>query len=361
MGQQLDHPNIVKVHEYFETEKSVNVIMDYCVGGDMLEYVQDHGAYRSEKARRAFRQLVSAIDYLHNEKQIAHRDLKPDNILIQDKEGEIMKISDFGISRVVGSSKNCGTIIGTPLYQAPEVNRQNNVGYDGFSADYWSLGVILYVMLVAAPPINPAEQTNRDLMTMSQSRSLQWYDEPVPDEARDLIYLLLAADPQKRIKAPEIWEHPWMKGDDDDVNGQRNENQNENQNQSALITPSNSEAISTDNVSPQSAVVLSHTNSKEEGLCKEKTQNGELSLSREQTQNAEEHSGILNEATQNGPDPESPSKVLAKAVEKQLTGIGKKRRLDDDGDVLEMPPAKRHKSDSNDIIKNGSNGSSVHG
>merc|ERR1719295_254358 len=199
--KQADHPNIVKVYEYFEAEKELNVILDFCVGGDMLEYIQDHGAYSAEKGRKVFAQMVSAIDYLHREKHVAHRDLKPDNILLHDADGEVIKISDFGISRSVGSSL-CGTVIGTPLYQAPEVNRQS-MGYDGFLADYWSLGVILYVMMVAAPPISN-DQSSADLMAMSRARSLPWYDDPVPEDAKDLIYLLLDPEPKQRITAEGV-------------------------------------------------------------------------------------------------------------------------------------------------------------
>ena len=78
-------------------------------------------AFSPDKARRLFRQMVSAIDYLHSEKNVAHRDLKPDNILLHDKDAEILKISDFGISRSMNPGSHCGTVIGTPLYQAPEV------------------------------------------------------------------------------------------------------------------------------------------------------------------------------------------------------------------------------------------------
>ena len=131
--KKANHPNIVKVYEYFEEEETVNVILDYCGGGDMLEYIQDHGAYCSEKGRKIFKQLVDSVDYLHNIK-IAHRDLKPDNILFLDKEGDILKLSDFGISRQQNQSY-CGTVIGTPLYQAPEVC----VYIDGMFLSYISL------------------------------------------------------------------------------------------------------------------------------------------------------------------------------------------------------------------------------
>ena len=117
--RKANHPNIVKVYEYFEEEKVVNVVLDFCGGGDMLEYIQDHGAYSSKKGAKLFKQLIESIEYLHNLK-IAHRDLKPDNILLTDKSGDHLKLSDFGISREQ-TSAGCGTIIGTPLYQAPEV------------------------------------------------------------------------------------------------------------------------------------------------------------------------------------------------------------------------------------------------
>merc|ERR1712048_783931 len=180
----------------------------------MLEYIQDKGAYSSEKGRRIFKQLVEAVDYLHSI-HIAHRDLKPDNILLQDEEGEVLKLSDFGISRQQESSF-CGTIIGTPLYQAPEVQLRRSEfdnKYDGFLADLWSLGIILYVMLVAAPPIGNQDSSDK-LLEMAEKRTLLWYDEPVPESAKDLIYRLLQTNPSNRIRAKDIYTHPWIMGQD---------------------------------------------------------------------------------------------------------------------------------------------------
>lgn len=117
---RANHPNIVKVHEYFESSKCVSVVLDYCGGGDMLEFIQKNEGYDESKAKLVFMQLINAIEYLHS-LSIAHRDLKPDNILLCDKQSTMVKITDFGISRTSTESVYCETVIGTPLYQAPEV------------------------------------------------------------------------------------------------------------------------------------------------------------------------------------------------------------------------------------------------
>ena len=86
-------------------------------------------------------------------------------------------------------------------------------GYDGTLADYWSLGIILYVMLVAAPPISTKESASK-IIQMSENKTLPWYDEPIPETAKDLIYQLLNTDPKKRITAKQIYKHPWINGYD---------------------------------------------------------------------------------------------------------------------------------------------------
>eukprot|EP00485_Elphidium_margaritaceum_P000912 CAMPEP_0202692960 /NCGR_PEP_ID=MMETSP1385-20130828/7201_1 /ASSEMBLY_ACC=CAM_ASM_000861 /TAXON_ID=933848 /ORGANISM="Elphidium margaritaceum" /LENGTH=1378 /DNA_ID=CAMNT_0049348571 /DNA_START=26 /DNA_END=4160 /DNA_ORIENTATION=+ len=247
--RKADHENIVKVYEYFQSEDIINVILDFCDGGDMLEYIQEHGAYKADKARRLFKQMIDAVDYLHS-LNIAHRDLKPDNILLTDKEGETLKISDFGISRQQSSS-GCGTIIGTPLYQAPEVQlRRTQNGYDGTLADYWSLGIILYVMLVAAPPIDSTQHSSQ-IVHMAETHTLPWYDEHVSETAKDLIYRLLTTEPSERITAAGIYQHAWMQGFDTFAehkqapcnNNNNTSNTNNNQPQSSIEVKEIEDAI----------------------------------------------------------------------------------------------------------------------
>eukprot|EP01084_Bolivina_argentea_P017777 33176_1 len=101
------------------------------------------------------------------------------------------------------------------MYQAPEVYLfyNSNEGYDGLLSDFWSLGIILFVMLVGAPPISANETTSK-ICEMSENKSIEWFDEPVPETAKDLIYQLLEVDPKKRPTANDIYKHPWMDGYD---------------------------------------------------------------------------------------------------------------------------------------------------
>ncbi len=128
-----------------------------------------------------------------------------------------MKISDFGISRRSSLSTLCKTNIGTPLYQAPEISIDRakyprNAGYCGKMADFWSLGIILYVMVVAAPPATSPEEI---LPFVSfGKRELKWYGEDVKASAKDLIYRLLERNPNFRFSASDVLRHRWIKGYD---------------------------------------------------------------------------------------------------------------------------------------------------
>ena len=223
MMQKMDHPGIVKMEEYFEDDNKVYVILELCKGGDLLGFMQKMGmGFREEIAADLFMQIVLAVNYVHTVHQIAHRDLKPDNILLLNKDASILKLSDFGTSRPVATNANCETIVGTPLYQAPEVNtninallNNNSEGsndydddrYDGKIADYWSLGVILYIMILGCPPAAKPET----IIKHACDKKIKWYGENVSIEAKALIYGLLTVDPTKRMTYNDIIKHEWIK------------------------------------------------------------------------------------------------------------------------------------------------------
>ena len=126
--------------------------MEYCTGGELIDRILENGYLSESEARNIMIKIFSAVTHLH-EKKITHRDLKPENLLFasNDHESEI-KLIDFGLARSFGGSGNNSltSIVGTPHYVAPEVLSGK---YD-YRCDYWSLGVILYILLSSIPPFD---------------------------------------------------------------------------------------------------------------------------------------------------------------------------------------------------------------
>ncbi len=131
----------------FENSKNFFIVMEYASNGDLLSYVKDIGPLTEQKGRVIFRQVVEGIKHCHL-KNVLHRDIKLDNILL---DGEFsVKICDFGVSRFIKKGNYIREQCGTPAYIAPEIIKDK--GYEGFSADLWSLGVLLYVMISGTFP-----------------------------------------------------------------------------------------------------------------------------------------------------------------------------------------------------------------
>lgn len=115
--RQIDHPHIAKLYEVVDTEESLNLIMEYA-GNTLLAYVLEKGGLQEAEAREFFRQILSAVEYCH-EKNIIHRDLKHQNLLL-NKDGHA-KLIDFGLSNFMEKGKYRNTFCGTPAYAAPEM------------------------------------------------------------------------------------------------------------------------------------------------------------------------------------------------------------------------------------------------
>ena len=150
--KSLDHPNIMKIYEYFNTEKCLYIITELLTGGELFDRISSSNHLSEKVSKYIMKQLLSAVDFCH-ENGIIHRDLKPENILIESKEDArneffTIKLIDFGTSDKLSKGKMCKVQIGTPFYIAPEVlsNSYNE------KCDLWSCGVILYIMLCGDPP-----------------------------------------------------------------------------------------------------------------------------------------------------------------------------------------------------------------
>jgi serine/threonine protein kinase len=145
--KQTRHRNIVKLYEYFETQKHILLVTEICAGGDLLNYVRKRRQLKEDVAKSLFKQIIEGIGYCHS-KNILHRDIKLDNILLA-WNGEV-KIGDFGVSKVVKKGEVMNEQCGTPAYIAPEILLDR--GYSGFGADIWSAGVVLFAMLYGTVP-----------------------------------------------------------------------------------------------------------------------------------------------------------------------------------------------------------------
>lgn len=128
--KMLDHPNIVKLYQVIETEKTLYLVMEYASGGEVFDYLVSHGRMKEKEARAKFRQIVSAVQYCH-QKRIIHRDLKAENLLL-DSEMNI-KIADFGFSNEFVPGEKLDTFCGSPPYAAPELFQGKK--YDGPEVD----------------------------------------------------------------------------------------------------------------------------------------------------------------------------------------------------------------------------------
>lgn len=182
----------MKLVDHFESAAKVYLILELCQGGDLRQRVQD-GPIPELQCKDMFMSILRAVEYLHEEIGLIHRDLKLDNILLLDAASSTVKLGDFGVSKVlqldlkVMGSENLTTHVGTPLYLAPEILAGASYGKE---VDIWSLGVILHFMLTSHPPWDSDRHTN----SYQQHEDFQF----LSPSARAFVSKLLSVEPQKR-------------------------------------------------------------------------------------------------------------------------------------------------------------------
>ena len=203
--KNLDHPNIIRIIETFESESLCYLILEYSNGGDLFERIVIEKRLSEQKAAQIMRSLFSAVMYCH-QNNICHRDLKPENCLYlsQSPESDI-KIIDFGLSVVSNEEEALHDIQGSPFYIAPEILAGN---YNKL-ADCWSLGVILYMLLSGTPPFKG--KNNQEILMNVYNASVNFRLKAfknVSESAKDLISRLLVKDPTYRMTAEQAYNHP---------------------------------------------------------------------------------------------------------------------------------------------------------
>ena len=200
----LKHESIVSLLDFFWDDNYYYIVMEYCKGGNLADYIIKNGPITDETAQIIFKQIVDAVNFCHKN-QVAHRDLKPNNILFTDFPN--LKISDFGFCGII----NDNTMMNTqnnqmPMYKAPECLCK--IKYDGKAADLWSMGVVLYVLMTGKSPWNIR---NHSILTRQILSASYRIPSTVPKLCADLIAKLLKINPKERLNTSSIYAHQWMK------------------------------------------------------------------------------------------------------------------------------------------------------
>ncbi|XP_050950804.1 serine/threonine-protein kinase MARK1 isoform X2 [Labeo rohita] len=198
----LNHPNIVKLFEVIETEKTLYLIMEYASGGEVFDYLVAHGRMKEKEARAKFRQIVSAVQYCH-QKRIVHRDLKAENLLL-DADMNI-KIADFGFSNEFTIGSKLDTFCGSPPYAAPELFQGKK--YDGPEVDVWSLGVILYTLVSGSLPFDGQNLKELRERVLRGKYRIPFY---MSTDCENLLKKLLVLNPGKRGSLEQIMKDRWI-------------------------------------------------------------------------------------------------------------------------------------------------------
>ena len=234
--QMMDHPNIIKTYKISENTKNYYIIMEYCDGGELFNYIVEKEKLDENEASMFFYQLISALEYIHS-LGITHRDLKPENLLLVNNK--IIKIIDFGLSNYFNGEKQLETPCGSPSYASPEIIKGE--AYNGFNIDIWASGIILFAMLCGYLPFDDDEEeedddedeagkhSSEDDINRKSSKEISSDDSEdnevlfqkilegklefpshLSSDAVDLMKKILVVDPNKRIQIKDIKKHKFF-------------------------------------------------------------------------------------------------------------------------------------------------------
>jgi len=202
----VKHPYVVQLLEVMASRTKIYIVLEYVTGGELFNKIAEQGRLLEDEARKYFHQLIDAVDFCHS-RQVYHRDLKPENLLL-DAKGNL-KISDFGLSALPQQFREDGllhTTCGTPNYVAPEVIMDK--GYSGATADLWSCGVILYVLMAGYLPFEePTIMALYKKIYRAQFSWPPWFS----SGARKLLLKILDPNPNTRITAAQIHKNDWFR------------------------------------------------------------------------------------------------------------------------------------------------------
>ena len=211
------HPNVMGHLECLTDSSHYYIVMEFFGGGEVFDMLTSECHFSEPLARQYFTQLVNGVEYLHNH-DVYHRDLSLENVLVS-QDRQLVKIIDFGMSLRFARDADGNPLPFPPIpscgkeyYAAPEVIA--NVSYAGPEADVWALGVMLFLMVVGAPPVSRAWRYCARYRKVVEGRMREmiskWGVTHVSDDVLDLIELILKEDPSDRLSLEKIKSHTWM-------------------------------------------------------------------------------------------------------------------------------------------------------
>ncbi|KAM5126090.1 death-associated protein kinase 2-like isoform 1-T3 [Mantella aurantiaca] len=208
--QQLEHPSVMKLYDVFASKAEMVLILELIRGGELFDFIAEKEALSEEDAIEFMEQILKGVAYMHA-RHIAHFDLKPENIMLLEKDvpHPKIKIIDFGLAQKIEDGTVYKSLCGTPQYIAPEV-----INYEplGPPTDMWSIGVITYILLSGMSPFQG--ETDPETLTNVVAGNYEFDDrffKETSEMAKDFIRQLLLKDPSDRMTAVECLIHPWIK------------------------------------------------------------------------------------------------------------------------------------------------------
>uniref|UniRef100_A0A915PUK8 non-specific serine/threonine protein kinase n=1 Tax=Setaria digitata TaxID=48799 RepID=A0A915PUK8_9BILA len=202
----VSNRNIVHLYDFQWDRNNIYLIMEFCGGGDLASFIKHYGSLPEAVTRRFFRQLASAIQYMRA-MNVAHMDLKPQNILLTNRHRPSIKISDFGLSQYLKKGEQASSFRGSPLYMAPEIFCREL--YDS-RVDLWSCGIILYECLYGVPPFISSTYDGLVEQILSNESINFPMNVHLSYDCLDLLQMLLVRNPDQRVTFERFFMHPFV-------------------------------------------------------------------------------------------------------------------------------------------------------
>eukprot|EP00915_Cephaloidophora_sp_WS-2016_P010811 GHVH01015911.1.p1 GENE.GHVH01015911.1~~GHVH01015911.1.p1 ORF type:complete len:659 (+),score=82.83 GHVH01015911.1:3061-5037(+) len=206
--KRLDHPGIIRLHEVFEDDTNLYLVMEMCTGGELFDRVIKASRFSEQYASRLIKQLLSVLCYCHSN-DIIHRDLKPENLLYIDATPQSrIKVIDWGFALKCNKDHRLSSVVGTPYYVSPDVL----FGDYSHSCDVWSTGVILYITLCGYPPFYGAD--NKEILRKVKEGKYSFDEKHWSGRSKSvksLITQLMTFNGKERLSAREALQHEWIR------------------------------------------------------------------------------------------------------------------------------------------------------